>query len=139
MAGLQEFISPDCQCSLQAVLLDALNGHETVNFEISMTTKVGRRVNLLLHASHRQDVDGSITGIVGVGQDITDRKLAEIERSRIAQELQSFIDTANAPIFGINSQGLVNEWNNKSAAITGFSREEVLGKDLVKVLLYIWL
>jgi PAS domain-containing protein len=40
----------------------------------------------------------------------------------VAQELQTFIDTANAPIFGIDAERLVNEWNNKSAAITGFSR-----------------
>ena len=121
------------QSSLQDVLVDALNGRETVNFEVSMSTKDGRQVNLLLHASQRKDADGLITGVVGVGQDITDRRHAEIEKSRIAQELQSFIDTANAPIFGIDSLGLVNEWNNKSAAITGFSREEVLGEDLVQV------
>ena len=29
------------------------------------------------------------------------------------QELRSFIDTANAPIFGIDAHGKVNEWNNK--------------------------
>ncbi len=38
-----------------------------------------------------------------------------------------------APIFGIDSQGRVNEWNNKAADITGFSREEVMGQDLVQV------
>jgi len=57
----------------------------------------------------------------------------EQEKSRVAQELQTFIDTANAPIIGIDENGLVNEWNNKSVEITGFSREEVFGQDLVKV------
>ncbi len=32
------------------------------------------------------------------------------------QELQTFIDTANAPIFGIDAHGKVNEWNNKVGA-----------------------
>ena len=31
----------------------------------------------------------------------------------LSQELQTFIDTANAPIFGIDAHGRVNEWNNK--------------------------
>jgi hypothetical protein len=66
-------------------------------------------------------------------QDITERKQVEVEKARVAQELQTFIDTANAPIFGIDDQGQVNEWNNKAADITGFSREEVMGKDLVEV------
>jgi PAS domain-containing protein len=98
-----------------------------------MTTKQKGHIDLLLHVSQRKDMEGLVTGLVGVGQDITDQKRAEIEKSRIAQELQTFIDTANAPIFGIDSHGLVNEWNNKTAALTGFFREEVLGRDLVKV------
>ena len=57
----------------------------------------------------------------------------EQEKSRVAQELQTFIDTANAPIFGIDHNGMVNEWNNKSVEITGYSREEVMGKSLVDV------
>jgi hypothetical protein len=32
--------------------------------------------------------------------DITERNIAEREKKRVAKELQSFIDTANAPIFG---------------------------------------
>ena len=121
------------QVSLRQDLNSALYGHEAVNLETSMTTKMKGRINLLLHVSQRKDLEGLVTGLIGVGQDITDQKRAEIEKSRIAQELQTFIDTANAPIFGIDSHGLVNEWNNNTAAITGFYREEVLGRDLVKV------
>jgi PAS domain S-box-containing protein len=38
---------------------------------------------------------------------------------------------ANAPIFGIDTGGLVNEWNEKAAQITGYTKQEVLGKHLV--------
>lgn len=90
-------------------------------------------MDVLLNATTRKDVAGHVVGVIGVGQDITERKQVEIEKTRVAQELQTFIDTANAPIFGIDAHGLVNEWNNKAAAITGFSRMEVLGKNLVQV------
>ena len=63
--------------------------------------------------------------MIGVGQDITERKIMELEKTRVAEELQTFIDTANAPIFGIDVKGLVNEWNNMAAEITGFSSAEV--------------
>ena len=49
----------------------------------------------------------------------------------MANELRQFIDTANAPIFGIDCNGRVNEWNNKTAEITGFSKEEAYGYHLV--------
>jgi len=49
----------------------------------------------------------------------------------MANELRQLIDTANAPIFGIDCNGRVNEWNNKTAEITGFSKEEAYGYHLV--------
>ena len=59
-----------------------------------------------------------------------DRSRAEMEQ--IAKDLTLFIDTANAPIFGIDANGNVNEWNQKSAEITGFSADEVRGRNLVE-------
>ena len=55
----------------------------------------------------------------------------QIEAERMARELRQFIETANAPIFGIDADGKVNEWNITAAAITGFSKDEVMGRDLV--------
>ncbi|MFT6288660.1 MAG: PAS domain S-box-containing protein [Halieaceae bacterium] len=50
---------------------------------------------------------------------------------RIAEDMTRLIDTANAPIFGIDAQGNINEWNQKSEMITGFSKTEVFGRNLV--------
>ena len=129
---VQDFITKEYQVSVLEVLDNALQGRETANFEFPLYTKDQRRVDVLLNATTRRDVNGYVVGVLGVGQDITERKQVEIEKTRVAQELQTFIDTANAPIFGIDANGLVNEWNNKAAEITGFSKEEVLGKDLVR-------
>jgi PAS domain-containing protein len=132
---VQDFITPEFQKSVKEVLDNALQGSETANFEFPLYTKDRRRVEVLLNATTRRDVDGAVIGVIGVGQDISERKQVEMEKTRVAQELQTFIDTANAPIFGIDADGLVNEWNNKAAAITGFSRQEVLGRNLVQVIL----
>ena len=65
---------------------------------------------------------------------ILEKKIQErtSELQKTAQELIDFIDTANAPIFGVDTQGNINEWNQKVAEITGFSKDEVLGKNLVQ-------
>ena len=55
-----------------------------------------------------------------------------IETESIAKELRQFIETANAPIFGVDNKGRVDEWNQTSEKITGFNKEEVLGKGLVQ-------
>jgi PAS domain S-box-containing protein len=49
----------------------------------------------------------------------------------MANELRQLVDTANAPIFGIDVKGNVNEWNLKTAEITGFQKDEAFGKHLV--------
>ena len=65
-----------------------------------------------------------MVGVVGIGQDIT---------ARIAQEREYawLIDTANAPIFGIDKNSNVNVWNQCAAKMTGHTTEEAMGVNLV--------
>ena len=128
---VRDFIIDDYKVAVNAVLNKALQGNETDNFEFPFITKGGERVEVLLNATTRRDTTGKILGVVGVGQDITELKRGKAELLRVANDLTLLIDTANAPIFGIGADGLVNEWNRKMAAITGFSREDVMGKNLV--------
>jgi PAS domain S-box-containing protein len=64
-------------------------------------------------------------------QDITEQIAVRLEQERVANDLTRLIDTANAPIFGIDAQGKVNEWNQQAEKITGFKKGEVMGRDLV--------
>ena len=67
-----------------------------------------------------------------VRKELAERKQAEEELTRVATDLTQLIDTANAPIFGVDANGLVNEWNRKAAKITGYSKDEVLGRNLLE-------
>ena len=89
-------------------------------------------MNVLLNSSARKDANGKIIGVVGVGQDITELAQKRSETESILKELRQLIQTANAPIFGIDNEGHVNEWNQTSEKITGFKKEDVLGKNLVQ-------
>jgi len=129
---VRKFITPEFQDSVQEVLQKALAGEETANFEFPLYTKDGRRVEVLLNAATRRNAVGEMVGVVGVGQDITEISKSQGEMQRVANDLTLLIDTANAPIFGIDAEGLVNEWNRKAAEITGYTKDEVMGQDLVR-------
>jgi PAS domain S-box-containing protein len=129
---VQNYIAKDYQKSVKKVLDDALLGEETANFEFPLFAKDGQRVNVLLNSSARKDANGKIIGVVGVGQDITELAQKRSETESILKELRQLIQTANAPIFGIDNEGHVNEWNQTSEKITGFKKEDVLGKNLVQ-------
>ena len=55
----------------------------------------------------------------------------------MANELRHLVDTANAPNFGINVLSNVNEWNDKTAEITGFLKDEAFDKPLGMSRVYI--
>ena len=129
---VQTYITQDYQEAVKKVLDNALLGTETANYEFPLFAKNGTRVMVLLNSSTRRDANGKITGVLGVGQDITQIDKLRTASESIAKELRQFIETANAPIFGIDSNGLVNEWNETSEKITGFKKEDVLGNDLVQ-------
>ncbi|KKM70620.1 hypothetical protein LCGC14_1438870, partial [marine sediment metagenome] len=66
------------------------------------------------------------------GEDITQRRKTEKEVAWVARDLRQVIETVNAPIIGVDVKGLLNEWNQKAADITGYSRDEVLGRNLIE-------
>lgn len=68
---------------------------------------------------------------------ISNRHTVQLEQSRealghVAADMTRLIDSANAPIFGIDRQGLVNEWNQAAVRLTGYAKEEVMGRSLVQ-------
>eukprot|EP00930_Biecheleria_cincta_P101742 TRINITY_DN933_c0_g2_i2.p1 TRINITY_DN933_c0_g2~~TRINITY_DN933_c0_g2_i2.p1 ORF type:complete len:2380 (-),score=509.92 TRINITY_DN933_c0_g2_i2:507-7646(-) len=128
---VQNFIQPENQDSVSAVLTKALSGQETANYELPLLSKHGERYTVLLNATTRRDGKGQITGVVGVGQDITELNQVMAESKNVADDLTQLIETANAPIFGIDTEGNISEWNKKTAEITGFPKAEALGTNLV--------
>ncbi|RLN98613.1 hypothetical protein BBJ28_00008319, partial [Nothophytophthora sp. Chile5] len=122
---VETLIAEDFRPAVAAVFQKAFQGIETANFEFPLVTKTGRKVEILLNATPRYDHTGKLAGVVGIGQDITDRIIQEQEYSRL-------IDTANAPIFGVNCNYEVIIWNKKAAAITQYTNEDAIGQELFK-------
>merc|ERR1719305_2076526 len=102
---VEEVLKEDCQSEVRTALEFALQGQETANFEFPLFTKDRRRREILFNATTRRDAEGKVTGVIGVGQDITDLREIMAEQKRIADELSRLIETANAPIFGVNKEG----------------------------------
>ena len=118
--------------SVQAVLDDALFGHGTSNFAFDFRTKWNETRHLLVNATTRRDAGNTVVGVVCVAQDVTEAVQRDRAVAGMALELRQLIDTANAPIFGIDIDGNVNEWNRRTQEITGYSKEEAFDEPLVE-------
>jgi len=123
---VKTFIVESLKSSVQEIMDNALNGKETSNYELEIQTK-GRRIRyLLVNATTRRDAEGNVVGVVGVAQDVTEAAQHDRAVAAMANELRQLVNTANAPIFGIDVHGRVNEWNDKTAEITVSSNESVI-------------
>ena len=127
---LENFIEPNFRESAEAVLTTALYGQGASNIHLEFRTKTLDTRAFLVNVTPRLAAN-SIVGVFGVAQDITEAIRREKALADMESELRQLINTANAPIFGIDIDGDVNEWNDKTAEITGFTKEEAFDKPLV--------
>lgn len=63
-----------------------------------------------------------------VAQDVTETTLNDQALAADASDLRLLVNTANAPIFGVDVNGKVNIWNRKTVELTGYTKEEVMEK-----------
>jgi PAS domain S-box-containing protein len=129
---VETFIPLAMRESVRTVLDCALRGRGISNYELEFLTKSSEIRILLVNATTRRDAENNVVGVVGVAQDVTEAVQRDRAVAAMALELRQLIDTANAPIFGIDIDGKVNEWNRRTQEITGYSKEETFDEPLVE-------
>jgi PAS domain S-box-containing protein len=77
---------------------------------------------------------GTITGAVGIAQDVTALKASAEISSGKADVLRQIIEETKVPVIGVDMQGFVNEWNGASAKLFGWGAGEVFGAPLIDIL-----
>ena len=119
------FICSNNQDSVRDILQNALE-HEkgTSNYELEFRTKCDKIRHLLVNITPKHDMNNVVIGAVLIAQDVTEAVERDRAVASMALELRQLIETANAPIFGIDVHGKVNEWNTRMSTLTGFSKEE---------------
>lgn len=70
------------------------------------------------------DETGKITGLVGIGRDITEQKLAQDKILKLSKG----IEQSPVSIEITNTEGIIEYINPRFCEVTGFSAEEIIGK-----------
>ena len=117
---VQDFITEEYRKPVKQVLDNALQGVETTNYDFPLHTKGGKRLEILLNATSRRDMDGNIIGVIGFGQDITELKLKETALQQ-AQKMEAV---------GQLTGGIAHDFNNLLSIISGNLRflQQDIGK-----------
>lgn len=80
------------------------------------------------------DADGQIQGGVVVFRDVTEQKAAAEALRHSEEQARQIIDTAFDPFISIDAAGKVIDWNSQAEKTFGWSRDDVLGKVLVDLI-----
>jgi len=76
-----------------------------------------------------RDNNGNIIGIVGVGRDISDKKIAENELEKQKDRIKQYLDIVDVIIVVLDRKGRIQLLNRKGCEIIGVREEDVIRKD----------
>jgi PAS domain S-box-containing protein len=80
------------------------------------------------------DEQGQVCGVIINSRDISDRKRDEEELRAGEETLRVISDTALDALILMDSAGQVGHWNSAAERMFGYTREEILGRDLHQLL-----
>ncbi|KAI3863807.1 hypothetical protein MKW98_031399 [Papaver atlanticum] len=135
---LQDLIYKEYVDDVNKLLSRALKGEEDKNVELKLKTfgpqKLSKSVFLVVNACSSKDYLNNIVGVGFVCQDITSQKVVLDKFIRLQGDYKAIFHNPNPlipPIFASDENLCCLEWNKGMEKLTGWNREEMLGKMLV--------
>ncbi|BCS55510.1 EAL domain-containing protein [Geobacter sp. SVR] len=85
---------------------------------------------LLVNGELTLDADGRPAAMIGTALDVTERRLAEEERMRLA----SIVESSNDAILGLDLNGTITSWNRGAETVYGYSAKEATGRHVSMII-----
>ncbi len=105
-------------------------GEPVLDVEEVLTRPDGARLALLTSKVPLRDAAGGVVGVLGVYQDVTDRRRAEALQARLA----GIVASSDDAIIGLTPAGVVETWNPGAERLYGYAEEEAVGRSVAFLL-----
>lgn len=133
-----DLVYKESQETVEELLYRALRGEEDKNIEIKMrrfgSDHRNEPVFVVVNACSSRDYTNNIVGVCFVGQDVTGQKVVMDKFIHIQGDYKAIVHSPNPlipPIFASDDNTCCSEWNTAMEKLTGWSKEEIIGKMLV--------
>ncbi len=130
MDWIESFVPLDQQAEVRAIHERILrnNDKESEYFEYSVLTSSGEERLIAWHNTVLTDDEGYISGILSSGEDITDRKFAEIKIRESEEKYHSLFENVPVGVYRVATDGRFLAANPGLYQMLGYSSEAELQK-----------
>lgn len=102
------------------------------HFENRILTKGGEERLIAFHNALITDVDGTITGILSSGEDITEREDAQTAKQESEERFRTIFDYSPDALYLNDLKGVFVDGNRAAEKVTGYKKEELIGKSFYR-------
>jgi PAS domain S-box-containing protein len=132
------FIKADERDAVRALFTRIIEGNIDLHGVVEGTVipLTGRLRYISWNNTLLKDVDGTISGVLSYGEDITEEKAAQDTLIKMQQFQEGVIANANVWISVLAPDGTILIWNDAAEKISGYKKTEVVGTKNIWKLLY---
>jgi PAS domain S-box-containing protein len=118
--------TPESWRRLSAAMREALQTGSIQNLELELVREDGNKRWITARGEAVRDATGSVTYLHGTVQDITESRLADEARFRLA----SIVESSDDAIISKNLDGIIMTWNRGAQHIFGFGEADAVGQPI---------
>jgi PAS domain S-box-containing protein len=118
---------PHGECPMAVALKQ---GKEMRGAEAVAERPDGTRVPFAAYPTLLRDDEGRVTGAINLLVDLGERKMAEIDRERLA----AIVSSSNDAIISKTLDGCITSWNSGATRIFGYEPEEMIGRPILDII-----
>jgi PAS domain S-box-containing protein len=116
--AFSEALLPEDQGKAARIFAEVLRGGHPPSFELRIRSRQGLLLDLEFAVSAHYK-DGEIVGLLGIGRDVTERKLAAAAQSRLEAQLRQ---AQKMESIGTLAGGIAHDFNNMLTGIMGYTQ-----------------